>query len=244
MNKNNTTKNLPWTRDETLLAMNIYIELEEYIPVETHPTIQELSSLLKKLPIYPIDLRKDNFRSPASIVFKLCNFRSLHSPRGLANASQNDREIFEQYKNNPTELRHTAHQIKENALLIDESMGIDQDVLEEETFAEGKILTYLHRHRERSPSLRKKLISTTLSRGELTCSACGYQSIFKDKSLNQSMFECHHIIPLSKIGPQKTTLRDVALLCANCHRAIHALIASQKRWIPLDEFKKSITNQT
>ncbi|WP_342754300.1 HNH endonuclease [Pantoea sp. MBD-2R] len=33
--------------------------------------------------------------------------------------------------------------------------------------------------------------------------------------------ECHHIHPLSQSGETETTLSDLILLCANCHRVVH-----------------------
>ena len=38
-----------------------------------------------------------------------------------------------------------------------------------------------------------------------------------------SVFEVHHTSPLaSAAGPRRTTLEDLAVVCASCHRAIHA----------------------
>jgi 5-methylcytosine-specific restriction protein A len=46
--------------------------------------------------------------------------------------------------------------------------------------------------------------------------------------------EVHHIKPLSTLNPGgKTTLDDLALLCANCHRMVHA----QRPWLSMEELK-------
>ncbi|MEU6830039.1 HNH endonuclease [Nocardia beijingensis] len=33
--------------------------------------------------------------------------------------------------------------------------------------------------------------------------------------------ECHHVVPLHVSGETETTLADLMLMCANCHRMIH-----------------------
>jgi predicted HNH restriction endonuclease len=45
-----------------------------------------------------------------------------------------------------------------------------------------------------------------------------YPDAFGDK-----VFEVHHRAPLSKASaPVRTTLDDLAVLCANCHRTVHS----------------------
>ena len=34
--------------------------------------------------------------------------------------------------------------------------------------------------------------------------------------------ECHHLLPLSQSGVTTTRLSDLALVCSNCHRVLHA----------------------
>ena len=53
---------------------------------------------------------------------------------------------------------------------------------------------------------------------------CGADENFKYPStFGQRIFEVHHLSPLSKAAtPVRTTLDDLAILCANCHRAVHA----------------------
>ena len=57
----------------------------------------------------------------------------------------------------------------------------------------------------------------------MVCECCGrssrdlYPNIPADK-----IFEVHHIVPLaSREGIVRTTVDDLALLCANCHRLVH-----------------------
>lgn len=56
------------------------------------------------------------------------------------------------------------------------------------------------------------------------CEACGYNITENEWRIWRSGFELHHLVPLSTLKEgetRKVTLSDFAVLCANCHRAIH-----------------------
>lgn len=55
--------------------------------------------------------------------------------------------------------------------------------------------------------------------------------------LSEAMFEAHHIKHLVATSERNTKLRDMALLCANCHRMIHRAIALEKCWLNIEEAK-------
>lgn len=91
--------------------------------------------------------------------------------------------------------------------------------------SEGSLVLRAHRRRERSRFLvRKKLEAFRGEHGLLTCEVCGLRETGAyPETLAQSVFEIHHIEPLSNANtPRRTTLSDLVVICANCHRAIHA----------------------
>jgi hypothetical protein len=102
-----------------------------------------------------------------------------------------------------------------------------------DTASEGERRLRAHYRRERSNALRdKKLADTRKLHGKYICALCGtgenskYPSIF-----GQRIFEVHHLSPLSKAAtPVRTTLDDLAVLCANCHRAVHATTEVEKNY--------------
>ena len=65
---------------------------------------------------------------------------------------------------------------------------------------------------ERDPTVRKKALSYY---GQ-DCLACG----FKPKHISQ--IDVHHLLPLSEGGERLTSITDVAVLCATCHRLAHS----------------------
>jgi len=58
------TRNPPWTKDELILALDLYFKLESLPSNEDHPDIIALSRLLNKLPIHPRANRREGFRNP------------------------------------------------------------------------------------------------------------------------------------------------------------------------------------
>lgn len=90
---------------------------------------------------------------------------------------------------------------------------------------EGQRLLRAHYARERSPRLRKdKLRAFRGAHGALYCEICGSEISAQDpEPFTNRAFEVHHKNPLaSATAPVRTTLDDLAVLCANCHRAVHA----------------------
>lgn len=79
------------------------------------------------------------------------------------------------------------------------------------TFAEGRPMEVTLTRYERDPSVRKK----ALAHHGKACMACG----FKPKV--DSQLDVHHLQPVSE-GERLTSLDDVAVLCANCHRLAHS----------------------
>lgn len=89
---------------------------------------------------------------------------------------------------------------------------------------EGKRTLVAHYRRERSSRLRKDKIDQALGEfGVLSCEICKVTSPQIELPFKNKMFEVHHRVPLSKASDKnRTTLADMAILCANCHRMVHA----------------------
>jgi 5-methylcytosine-specific restriction protein A len=65
--------------------------------------------------------------------------------------------------------------------------------------------------------------STALARsGSLACEACGFDFARTYGERGHGYIECHHVEPLHVGGEGPRTIHDLALVCSNCHRMIHA----------------------
>ncbi|MAF39731.1 MAG: hypothetical protein CL696_12780 [Chloroflexi bacterium] len=68
---------LDWTRDETILASDLYFRLRDRGIFKSYVEIEEPSIYLRTLPIYPIADRPDNFRNHPGALMKMSNFQSI-----------------------------------------------------------------------------------------------------------------------------------------------------------------------
>lgn len=107
---------------------------------------------------------------------------------------------------------------------------------------EGELALRAHHRRERSSALRdKKLAEVRGLHGKWICALCGLDETTKyPLSFVRRVFEVHHLAPLSKAAtPVRTTLADLAVLCANCHRAVHATAAVEDNYAELAHHLRS-----
>jgi hypothetical protein len=86
-------------------------------------------------------------------------------------------------------------------------------------FSEGDPRFRQHLARERNiAAVRQKKANAPRP---LICEIC--TSAFSYSYNNaDAVIECHHLLPLGVTGNRITRLDDLILLCANCHRAVHA----------------------
>ena len=89
---------------------------------------------------------------------------------------------------------------------------------------EGTWQLRLHHRRERSRTLiEQKKAHFKRAHGQLRCEVCqlSFEEVYPS-CLGTDFIEVHHIVPLSATsGVIRTTLDDLMLVCANCHRMIH-----------------------
>jgi len=93
----------------------------------------------------------------------------------------------------------------------------------DEAALEGAPRLFFHFRRERDRRLvEAKLNQMRAVVGRISCEACGFSADDTYTGLGCDICEVHHRRPLSEAAaPTNTTLDDLAVLCANCHRAIH-----------------------
>lgn len=165
----------------------------------------------------------------------------------------NANDAFEEYKKagqapiSPNTNRQSAHHQPAPATTGDTSsdMKSDIDALRPEELkekghtkqTEGERKLVKHYVRERAPKLRKAKLGAMIKKYDhLKCECCDTIGDTYKPEVRRSVFEVHHKKPLSE-GMTINGLDDLALLCANCHRAIHAT----NPLLSVEEFKNSIT---
>lgn len=227
-----------WLRDELVLALDLYVRLGRNPPA-SH--IDEVSDLLRALPIEPWLARDPKFRGRSSVRLKLGNFAAIDPNSGIIGmprVGQGDREVWRIFAGNPDHLAQAASAIRSNApLLTPEDAGSEEEGITEAP--EGRLLTRAHRARERSAKLvgRRKAEALSCS-GRLACEVCGFDFAEAYGEYGAGYIECHHLVPLRQLQPgTRTRLADLALVCANCHRTIHR----RSQWLTVEELRSIFT---
>ncbi len=102
--------------------------------------------------------------------------------------------------------------------------NIKSEDIEDAPFAfEGEETFVIHKAIERNKSLRDaKILDFLTSHDTLHCEVCSFNFSETYPFLEKNLIEVHHIIPLASLTKaEKTELKDLVLLCSNCHFAIH-----------------------
>lgn len=113
-------------------------------------------------------------------------------------------------------------------LILGRSLGLSISPAEDDEGHEGEVKKLLVKHRRRERKKRAQKIAEALreNKDRLICEVprCGFDFHEKYGELGVGFAEVHHKKPLSE-APRKgmvVKLADLAIVCANCHRMIHA----------------------
>lgn len=229
-------RNPAWNRDELILALELYFREPTARGSKSHPEVFRLSNLLNSLPIHP-DSSGKTFRNPNGVGMKLSNFLKYdpnYEGKGLERGSILEEEIWNEFASDLTKLEQTASAIVKNYKALNGSPPAVEDEDDSEA-TEGKVLTRVHKMRERNQAIvckkKQKVLDNT---GTLSCEACNFDFSETYGELGVGFAECHHEVPVAELEPgQKTKLSDLRILCANCHRMIHRA----KPWLTFDGLK-------
>ena len=121
--------------------------------------------------------------------------------------------------------------------LMESRLQAESDDLLEEA-PEGRLLTRVHLRRERNRELVESKKRLVLKQGgSLTCEVCGFNFKAEYGERGDGFIECHHTKPLEALEPgAKTHVRDLALVCSNCHRMIHR----RRPWLSINELRQQV----
>lgn len=228
-----------WTRDEVILALDLYYKHNPQTVRQEHPEVIKLSNILNAFPIHPQNMRTSSFRNPNAVYMKLCNFLNYdpeYTGKGLDRGSKLDKQIWREFSNDKRHLSKLATSILSsyrNKSVTDYSYGEEED-----SFPEGKVLYRRHKSFERNSTAVKRVKSTGMANGNLVCSICDFDFLRTYGEIGKGFIECHHTTPVSKYGTTKSTrIADLVLVCSNCHRMLHR----KRPWLTIDDLKALIT---
>lgn len=236
------TRNPTWNRDELILALDFYLDHRESLPGKQSQPIRDLSNLLHRLDGVS-GSHADTFRNANGVYMKLMNFRRFdplytgEGKVGLTRGGKGEEEVWRVFANDNAKLKQAATAIRaaidtEEWSTEEEDYGVEAE--------EGRILTRVHRRRERNRAIVERRKSKALrDHGKLVCEACGFDFADAYGERGRGFIECHHTKPVHTLSPRsRTRLEDLALLCANCHRMIHA----SQPWLSVQKLQELILN--
>jgi len=228
--------NPKWTREEVVLALDLYFECNGHIPSAADPRVQSLSEVLRAFPHHSLAARKASFRNADGVAFKLQNLRQVATGKGLGNVSETDRKVWGELGSDPAKTKTLAQLIRIGVDVLNEEIEDSGDFV---AFQEGRIVTETHLRRERAPKLRTRLIEQRRAQKSLFCDVCECHARPGEPEIVEAIFEAHHIVPLADGVERITKLSDMALLCACCHRLLHRTISVRGTWVSIEEARQT-----
>lgn len=229
-----------WMRDELILALALY---DREGPNPSGVGKEELSAILRSIPVEPELADDPRFRNRPGVSLKVSNFASIDPDcpiKGMPHVGRGDIEVWEEFGSDRERLRRTAAAIRTNiAALTPEQASAEEEGIHDAE--EGRVLTRVHRMRERNSMLRAARCGKAIEQtGALACEACGFD--FEDAygERGKAFIECHHVTPVSELRPgTKTSIDDLALLCSNCHRMVHV----RRPWLTVEQLKELVASR-
>lgn len=152
----------PWTREELILAINIYCKLPFGKLHQRNPLVRELALAIG--------------RSPGSVAYKLVNFASLDPSlkergiKGAQNASKLDKEIWNEFYENWADLSFESE--KRLAKAANRTLEEMNQILETELPKDGKTREQIVKVRVNQSFFRKAVLASYNN----TCCITGIQN--------------------------------------------------------------------
>lgn len=233
-------RNPPWIRDELILALNLYLKHRSAPPGKDSEKVIELSQFLNKMGQVTGPSQEGTFRNANGVYMKMMNFRRFDplytkdGKKGLSRGNKDEEFVWADFASEPERLNKACSAIRK---IVDEHADDNNLVMQDEPeicdAPEGRILTRVHRVRERDRNLVKQAKKLALKKhGRLFCEACNFDFAKTYGPRGEGLIDVHHSKPLHTLAENSLTkVEDLVLLCANCHRVVH----SSRKWLSVAE---------
>ncbi len=221
------TGDTDWTWEELLLACDL-LARRGWTPVPRNSSdVIELSDLLRAQ--NPALALSPSYRNVNSINRKLEDLRSAHPDyagkptKGGHQTVRMTQAFVEDYES----MHRAATALRSLERFTDESgedspLNADAGPGELAQATEGRVIERIVTRRERKRAMRRAKVDEFRRRhGRLFCELCDFDFTRAYGPHGNGYIEVHHRVPLHASGEVTTTVADLIMLCANCHRMIH-----------------------
>lgn len=224
--------NPDWSRDELILALDLYFENTQVIPGKESKAVNDLSALLNAMHQAMGTRAGSTIRNANGVYLKLMNIRSLdpaylaRGKVGMQSGGKIEKALWAEYVGRREQLAKDAANIRTAIASLDvraiNTTDADADADAGYEGEEGGVIIRLHKRHERDSRLIAEKKKAAKAAGSLQCEACGFDFAATYGALGGDYIEVHHTKAVHLMEPgSKTRLADLALLCANCHRMAH-----------------------
>lgn len=201
-----------FTRDEVILALDVlYFSGEEHLTAKK-PPMQELSELLRRLPIHQFDADDTSFRNASGIARQIMLFnQGKQTGTKSTDVGNHFFEIDAEFEDHREDLHSIATAIRRNEKFYKRSeFGNSAEV---QGFPEGALLGHLHRVVERRDSAKLT--------PEKRCEICQIDTTEIYPGCH-SLMAMHLTVPITALdGKKRYSASEFITVCPNCHAALH-----------------------
>ncbi len=180
---------------------------------------------------------RDNLIPVSSTLWKRLNFAGITQGNAckienIANIGNVDELLFDIWQRFNEHFVFTEQKSASTiAALINEIETSNPDL----TVTEGELRLVAHLVKERNQKIVREKKQQAINNNSLHCEVCTFSF---PKTFHSNFIECHHRTPIGQFGVRETTLDDLALVCANCHRMLHTKF--DKRFLSIIELGERI----
>ncbi|NBC82870.1 MAG: hypothetical protein GVY19_05760 [Bacteroidetes bacterium] len=141
---------------------------------------------------------------------QICDIKTIEQRHSQISNNQKQKFIWSLFNDIDTSLFNNIPTIE------DERFDIDDYTAQE---GRERTILKLHKFRERDPKIIAKAKAKTENR--FYCEVCLFNFETQYPNLGSGFIECHHKKPISEGDVRETQVKDLAIVCANCHRMLH-----------------------
>ena len=188
------------------------------------PRVVELSSLLQRMPLHPQEVRQHNFRNANGVARKTADIATSHPDyQGRrTNGNALDRKVLDEFRARPDVMHALAESIRTSVTDGEPPDFPARSAMRARARWRGAISSASMLTASGAPVCaagRSKACEGAVNRSPARHAGSTSSDLRRPW---ERLHQCHHVIPLHETGERRVSISDLALLCSNCHRMIHA----------------------
>ena len=200
-----------FTRDEVILALDVLYSSENGRVTADSDEIKELSLLLNRLPIHPLENRRADFRNPHGVAVQLSKFRSnCNTGKKDPHLGSVFFDVAFEYEDRVNELHSIAKAIRKNKEVFVSLFG---SPLEDNGFPEGILLGHLHNIIEQRDGAKLELNDH--------CEICNSRPALCYRNVGPLLQNHLAVAPTLMDYSKKYRANSFLTVCPTCHAALH-----------------------